>query len=247
MNLIPSQLGAEPKKLAILGGLAVVLVAVYVMNRPDVPTGVAATSPTVRNPVPLESLGPRTRPASNAALMPMPPQGVAAKRRGETAIQDFKPTLKLPDDMDVSRIDPALKLDLLAQLQSLPLEGGERSLFEFGAPPKPKDPTPIVAPVKPTTPPPPPAEPPSPATPPKPVIPPIPLKFYGYVADPRIAVPGVSKRAFFLDGEDIVVAGENDVIHNRFKVIRIGVNSAVVEDTTNSNQQTLPLVEELPG
>ena len=176
----------------------------------------------------------------------MPPQGGLATRRGETAIQDFKPTLKLPDDVDVSRIDPALKLDLLAQLQSLPLEGGERSLFEFGAPPKPKDPTPTVAPVKPTTPPPTP-EPAPPATPPKPVIPPIPLKFYGYVSDPRIAMPGVSKRAFFLDGEDIVVAGENDVIHNRFKVIRIGVNSAVVEDTTNNNQQTLPLVEELPG
>jgi hypothetical protein len=246
MNLIPSQLGAEPKKLAILGGLAVVLVAVYVLNRPDVPSGVAATSPTIRNPVPLESLGPRTRSTPNAALMPMPPLGGTATRRGETAIQDFKPTLKLPDDVDVSRIDPALKLDLLAQLQSLPLEGGERSLFEFGAPPKPKDPTPTVAPVKPTTPPPPP-EPAPPATPPKPVIPPIPLKFYGYVSDPRIAMPGISKRAFFLDGEDIVVAGENDVIHNRFKVIRIGVNSAVVEDTTNNNQQTLPLVEELPG
>ena len=60
-------------------------------------------------------------------------------------------------------------------------------------------------------------------------------------------VPGAAKRAFFLDGEDIVVAGENDVIRNRFKIIRIGVNSAVVEDTTNKIQQTLPLVEELPG
>ena len=43
------------------------------------------------------------------------------------------------------------------------------------------------------------------------------------------------------------MAGENDLIHNRFKIIRIGVNSAVVEDTTNKNQQTLPLIEELPG
>jgi len=37
------------------------------------------------------------------------------------------------------------------------------------------------------------------------------------------------------------------LIHNRFKIIRIGVNSAVVEDTTNKNEQTLPLIEELPG
>jgi hypothetical protein len=236
MNLIPSQLGAEPKKLAILGALAVVLMVVYFINRtPDVPQQAATTAPAVRNPVPLESLGPRTRSTANAALTPMPPQGGTATRRGEAAIQDFKPTLKLPDGADVSRIDPALKLDLLAQLQTLPLEGGERSLFEFGAPPKPKTPTPEVAPVKPVT------------LAPAPEAPPIPLKFYGYVSDSRSVLPGAAKRAFFLDGEDIVVAGENDVIHNRFKVIRIGVNSAVVEDTSNNNQQTLPLVEELPG
>jgi len=156
--------------------------------------------------------------------------------------------LKLPDGVDVSRIDPALKLDLLAQLQKVPLEGGERSLFEFGAAPKPKTPTPKVEAVKPVTPPPDVAA--SDATPAasaKPVIPPIPLKFYGYVTDSRGIPAGGAKRAFFLDGEDIVVAGENDLIRNRFKVIRIGVNSAVVEDTSNKNQQTLPLIEELPG
>jgi len=244
MNLIPSQLGAEPKKLAALGALVVVLAVVYVMNRtPDVPQQAASvTTPVARKPVPLESLSSRTRSAAN--LTPAPALG-ATTRRGEAAIQDFKPSLKLPDGVDVSRIDPALKLDLLARLQKLPLEGGERSLFEFGAPPKPKTPTPVVAKVVPIAPPPP--TPDVPVTPPKPVIPPIPLKFYGYVSDAGGVVPGAAKRAFFLDGEDIVVAGENDVIRNRFKIIRIGVNSAVVEDTTNKNQQTLPLIEELPG
>ena len=52
------------------------------------------------------------------------------------------------------------------------------------------------------------------------------------------------RRAFFLDGEDIVQAGENETIRNRYKIIRIGVNSAVVEDTVAKNQQTLPLAEE---
>lgn len=247
MNLIPAQLGAEPKKLVILGGLAVVLIVVYFINRtPDVPQHAASIAPSAaRNPVPLESLGARARSAGT--LTPMPAQGAAPPRRGEAAIQDFKPTLKLPDGVDVSRIDPALKLDLLAQLQKLPLEGGERSLFEFGAPPKPKTPTPTVAPVRPITPLLTPETSGVPATPPKPVIPPIPLKYYGYVSDSRNVTPGAAKRAFFLDGEDIVVAGENDVIRNRFKIIRIGVNSAVVEDTSNKNQQTLPLVEELPG
>jgi hypothetical protein len=250
MNLIPAQLGAEPKKLAILGGLAVVLIVVYFINRtPDVPQQAASITPAAaRNPVPLESLGARARSVQSAAgLTPQGPPDTGSARRGQAAIQDFKPTLKLPDGVDVSRIDPALKLNLLAQLQNLPLEGGERSLFEFGAAPKPRTPTPTVAPVKPITPLPSAETPGVPATPPKPVIPPIPLKFYGYVSDSRNIAPGAAKRAFFLDGEDIVVAGENDVIHNRFKVIRIGVNSAVVEDTTNKNQQTLPLIEELPG
>jgi len=248
MNLIPSQLGAEPKKLALLGGLAVVLIVVYFINRtPDAPQQAASiTPPAARTSVPLESLGARARSVQSAArVTPQAAPETGSVRRGQAAIQDFKPTLKVPDGVDVSRIDPALKLNLLAQLQNLPLEGGERSLFEFGAPPKPKTPMPTVAKVVPTAPPV--ATPAAPVTPPKPVIPPIPLKFYGYVSDSRGVVPGAAKRAFFLDGEDIVVAGENDLIHNRFKIIRIGVNSAVVEDTTNKNQQTLPLVEELPG
>ena len=248
MNLIPSQLGAEPKKVAFLGVLAVVLIVVYFINRtPDVPQQAASiTPPAARNPVPLESLGARRSAQNAAGLTPQAP-GTGSTRRGQAAIQDFRPTLKLPDGVDVSRIDPALKLNLLAQLQELPLEGGERSLFEFGAAPKPKPPTPTVAPVKPITPLPTPETSGVTTPPPKPVIPPIPLKYYGYVSDSRNIAPGAAKRAFFLDGEDIVVAGENDLIHNRFKIIRIGVNSAVVEDTTNKNEQTLPLIEELPG
>jgi len=251
MNLIPSQLGAEPKKLAVLGGLAVVLAVVYVINRtPDVPQQAASIAPpAARKAVPLESLSARARSVQGAAgLSPQGASETGSPRRGQVGIQDFKPTLKLPEGVDVSRVDPALKLNLLAELQTLPLEGGERSLFEFGAAPRPKTPTPIVAPVKPIMP-----LPSSPVTsgppplPPKPAIPPIPLKYYGYVSDSRAVAPGARKRAFFLDGEDIVVAGENDLIHNRFRIIRIGVNAAVVEDTTNKNQETLPLVEELPG
>jgi hypothetical protein len=51
------------------------------------------------------------------------------------------------------------------------------------------------------------------------------------------------KRAFFLDGDDIVVATEGQLIKQRYKVIRIGVNSVVVEDMQFQNQQTLPLEE----
>ena len=85
-----------------------------------------------------------------------------------------------------------------------------------------------------------------PPTPPTPRAPQIPLKFYGFVNPAR---PDV-KRAFFLDSEDIIVAGEGDLIKKRYKIIRIGINSAEVEDTQfkgDNTKQTLPLETELPG
>ena len=243
MKLAPSNFGAEPKKVAFLGALVVVLGVVYLVNRtPAIPETAQRTAvvsaPAQANPAPARPLPPA------ASLTPMPPQGAQRARRGDAGVQDFKPSIKLPEGTDVSRIDPTLKLELLARLQQSELEGGTRSLFDFGPPPKP--PTPAVQPIKPLAVPngvvaaTPPATPPVPVKPP---VPPIPLKFYGFVTEAR----GATKRALFLDGEDIVVAKENDVIRNRYKVIRIGVNSAVIEDSTNKNQQTLPLVEELAG
>lgn len=238
MNLVPTGLGADRKRLAVLGGLVVLLGVVYFINRAP---GSDAPQPPAASTLPNDPAALKRLPS--AAPAPVLSQRQTA-RRGETAIEDFKPTLKLPEGADVSRIDPTLKLDLMAKLQDLPLEGGERSLFDFGAPPKPKEPPPPVQPIKPVTPATAAAEtPPPPVAPVKPPPPPIPLKFYGYVNAAR----GGLRQAFFLDGDDIFVAGENDMIRNRFKVIRIGVNSAVVEDTTNKNQQTLPLIEELPG
>jgi hypothetical protein len=140
--------------------------------------------------------------------------------------------------MDISRVDPMLKLDLLAKVRQVSVEGGSRSLFEFYTPPPP--PPPKVAAIKPASPKTDlrPTEPPKPPPPPPP--PPIPLKFYGYSGALRSTV----RRAFFLDGEDIVQAGENETIRNRYKILRIGVNSAIVEDTVSKNQQTLPMADE---
>jgi len=237
MNLVPTGLGADRKRLVILGGLVVLLVAVYFINRaPDS----GAPQPQAASNLPADPVAIKRLPS--AWVTPMPPQRQTA-RRSETAIEDFKPSFKLPEGADVSRIDPTLKLDLMAKLRDLPLEGGERSLFDFGAPPKPKTPPPPVEPIKPVTPPPAETPPAAQVAPVKPPPPPIPLKFYGYVNASR----GGLRQAFFLDCDDIFVAGENDMIRSRYKVIRIGVNSAVVEDTTNKNQQTLPLIEELPG
>ncbi len=44
-----------------------------------------------------------------------------------------------------------------------------------------------------------------------------------------------------------MVASEGQTIRNRYRIVRIGVNSAVVEDTQYKSQQTLPLAEEEKG
>jgi len=241
-RLLPSNVGAEPKKLAILGAFVAVLGAVYWYNRtPSGGTEMAAVS-TPSAPAPAQPApAPVTRPAAVPQATRSTP-GSATARGGNIA--DFKPTLKLPEGFDVSRIDPALRLELLAKVREVGPEGGAKSLFEFSQPPPP--PPPKVKPIVPgpvASAAPSPAEapkgPPEPPKPPPP--PPIPLKFYGYAGTTRSG----TRRAFFLDGDDILVAGENETVKNRYRIVRIGVNSAVVEDTTNKNQQTLPLVEEL--
>jgi len=234
MNLIPSKLGADPKKIAVLGAL--VLVAGYFYFSNSNSGGGPAAAPMVsRAPVAMPGTAPRVAARSSLRL---PQQAGGASR-------EFKPSLK-PKNIDTASIDPTLRLDLLAKLKTVNVEGGTRSLFEIGAAPPAeainvKEPEKIaiarkfVGPVMPKA-----AEP-----APDPKAPPIPLKFYGFVNKTKVG----DKRAFFLDGEDIVIAGEGDTIKKRYKIVRIGVNSAVVEDTEfkNNNQQTLPLEAELAG
>jgi hypothetical protein len=246
MKLAPTGVGAEPKKLAVLIGLLLAAGGTYYwMNRPDPPAG-ANTAPASAAPAPSTPAAPSpatSSSASRATTSSYGPRTAARGGRTSSSGDDFRPTLKLPEGMDVSRIDPTLKLELMAKVRNVSVEGGSRSLFEFYTPPPP--PPPPVPKPQPIVP--------KPLTaaelkaaelkkgpPPPPPPPPIPLKFYGYSGALRSTV----RRAFFLDGEDIIQAGENDTIRNRYKIIRIGVNSAIVEDTVAKNQQTLPLAEE---
>jgi hypothetical protein len=237
MTIFPKQLGADRKKLAWLGGLLVVLIGVYLWNREPSSPEAHTTSPLNVSPV---------TPAAGRATVPSSPAVPQRAHNGVRSVEDFKPSLKPKEGVDISKTDPSLRLDLLAKLKGVPLETGSRgSVFDWGKAPPP--PPPAVATLHPGLMP----ATPKPATtsaaadpskpPPAPPAPPIPLKFYGYSAK------GGAKRAFFLDGEDIAVASENEVIKNRYKIIKIGVNSVVVEDMTTKNQQTLPMVEELAG
>lgn len=235
MKLLPDKLGGNPKQMAILGVLVVALVIAYVLNR--TPSAAPVATPA------------RVAPAPQSPEIEKTP--VVTARRASSRIgnrgEDWHPSLKLPEGLDVNKIDPTIHSDLLEKLRGVPAENGTRgSVFAFGQAPPP--PQPKVDPIKVKA-----METAAAAAkkqaeeaaknvpPPKPTAPPIPLKFYGYSAARG------TKRAFFLDGDDIDVVSENEVIKNRYKVIRIGINSVVVEDMSFKSQQTLPLVEELAG
>jgi hypothetical protein len=215
------KLGAnEPKKLAALGAL--VLVGGYLGYTNLFPgSGSGAPAPR-RAALPDTSDAPIAGAPGGPSRdlgRPPAPRGVAGRGRTD----EFHPILhsKRPED----RIDTS--------------KSGGRNPFKFGPPPgkpeplkgpEPKIALPPVAEVKP--PPPPPA-----AAPPPP---PIALKYYGFSSPPGTG----GKTAFFLDGEDILVAKEGETVKRRYRVVRIGVNSVVMEDTDSKRQQTLPLAEE---
>jgi hypothetical protein len=222
------KIALKSRETALFGVLAVVGgVALYSNFSSDTP------------PAPVQ---PKTI-ATAAAPAPPPP----VHRRGTTSrAAEFIPrlgSLRPEDRIDPTKVDPTLRLDLLAKVQGVPFEGGARNIFVFGPaapPPPPPGSLPKVtkldmnSPGAPLTPPPPTGAP--SAAPP----PPIPFKYYGFSS-----MKGEErKRAFFLDGEDIIVAWEGDLIKNRYRVIRVGINSVEMEDTQFKNKQSLPLAEE---
>ncbi len=241
-------LGAEPKKVMILGGLLAVAGVIYFINRDDTggPPREAqqAATPVAKAVDPVKE--------ATKSLMPdlAKPAGPTRARSQREASQEFRPTLKAkrPEDRpDPTTIDPTLQLALLTRLKDVKLDrGSTRSLFDFSAAPvaivKAPDPGKIKpgakgATVAVVTPPAVPGPPPGP--PPPPPAPKIPLKFYGFIENKQSR----TKRALLLEGEEIFVAIEGETVKKRYKVIRIGINSVVMEDTEFKSQQTLPLEE----
>ena len=224
-------LGADPKKLAILG----VLVAaagyfVYTNLSPSQQTPATTTPPRASSPAPqAPEVG---RPAPRAEAQPT----------RQSRLQEYRPSLKKRkpgESVDLNSTDATLRLDLLAKLQDVRVEGGQRSLFDFGSAPLPKTPEPKVIPTAPVhtveLPPPPPVD------PPKPTAPPIPLKYYGYTM-PFKEGP---KKAFFLDGDEILLGTEGDVLKKRYRVVKIGGTSVVMEDLQFKEEKTVPIEQQV--
>jgi hypothetical protein len=232
------KVGAEPRKVVILAALLIVGVIILYFNvfagdsEPKTPA--VRVSPAVSVPI-VTALG---VPAAERA------ERRRSAKNGVT--QEFKFREGTPpgeDKPDPATIDPTLRLDLLAKLQKVDLPASLRNIFQYGAAPPPPTAakpvelpknTPKIAinnqpPPKPTGPPP---------APPAPSAPQMTFKYYGY----KVSKSDGRKQAFLLDGEDIIIAGENDSVKlGRYKVVRIGVNSITIEDTQFKSTQTLQL------
>jgi hypothetical protein len=228
--------GAEPKKIAALVGLTGLAAYLLYSNLGSSPSNGAAVEARVARQSADDSAV--AAAAQNAATSTRPGGGRKTNR------EEFRPAYRRKGGVDTSTIDPRLRLDLLARVQAVDLAPAERNLFQFGAAPPV---APVVDPGKiiPKTPAQIQAEQarlnPGPPEPPPPPV--ITLKYYGYTAQRADG----RKRAFFLDGDDIFVAAEGELIKKRYKVVRIGVTSVEVEDTQFNRTQMLPLAEEVAG
>ncbi len=129
-----------------------------------------------------------------------------------------------PGDLDV-------RLEALKQPPPEP-DDASRNPFRFYVkpPPPPPPPKPVVAPPPPPTidlnaPPPPPPPP-----------PPIPLKFIGTLEQ------GKTRVAIFSDGRGIpLYAPEGKLVLGQYKVVKIGVESVVMEYADGRGRQTIPM------
>lgn len=155
-------------------------------------------------------------PAVTQAPTPQPVRsGPAAKNIATTSAQ----------------LDPTLKMGPMLAAERLVYTGTGRNIFSATSVPV-ALPTPVAS-ARPKAPPPPVYTPPPGPPPP----PPIDLKFFGTATS-----AGGKRQAFLLHGQDVFLASDGDIVQRRYHVITVQANSILVEDMTNNNRQTLPLV-----
>lgn len=235
-------LGTNNKKqiwvLAALGVVAAYFVYTNLLAGPDIPAASQRGAAVAGQPA-APTVGPGPQPG--------PPAAKRAMSRAKS--EEFHPVYldRNPANRpDPTKIDPTLKLDALAKVQNVDLAGGSRNLFQF-APAPPKEAPKLVASNEPIVPvhvwqgprmPAPPAPPPPPPPPP-----PITLKFYGY----SISADNQKRTAYLLDGDEIYLASEGQTLKRRYKIMRIGPTSILIEDLDAHRQQSVPLTEEGTG
>ena len=221
------QLGVDPKWL--VGGLIVLAAALFWFNsRSDEHPGTSGSAA-------------RTQANTPNPLMPLQSRTRAVRRPANSGAE--RGTLRIKTvDASNGQVDPTLRLYLLARLQSIEVAPAGRSLFEAGPTPEQVAAAqhPIQGPIVPVNTPPVNQAPPAPTGPVTPVAN-IPLKFYGFV---NPASKTETNRGLFLDGDNILVAAEGDLLDHKYLVVELTANSARMEDVQIKQGQTLPVVPE---
>ena len=129
-----------------------------------------------------------------------------------------------------AQLDPTLKMGPMLVTEQLVYSGTGRNIFSLASAPieipklvasvRPKPTGPVFTP---------------PSGPPPP--PPIDLKFFGTEMNSQ-----GKRRAFLLHGDDVFLAADGDIVQRRYRILTVSANSVQVEDMSNNNRQTLPLV-----
>jgi len=218
--------GIDPKVIILV--LLILAAAVYYFTSSSEPSGGS------NGPMVAAINQPVARPALSSA---------ARSRRMNKADRDV---LKLvPIDGSRGDVDPTLHLRLLERVKSVPPAAGLRNLFDAAGavmaqnvPPVPVHP-PILQP-----------KPPVPgamaAVPSAPAAPPfsIPLKYYGFAKPKGRAAEG--SRGLFLDGDNILIGSEGDVLEKHFLIVALTPTMARLEDTLAKQGQDIPVTPEAP-
>jgi hypothetical protein len=205
-------MNAEDKKKAIAGGVFALLAAGILFYQLHDDSSPAPVAPAAVTAPPVAST------VKAPVVVSVPSGNVAghvAKNVGTTS----------------ALLDPTLKMGPMLVTEALVYSGSGRNIFSATSVQAPMPIPKAIAPARPTQR----AMPVLPMGPPPP--PPIDLKFFGTATSAN-----GHRRAFLLHGEDVFLASDGDVVQRRYRVMSITANSIVIEDMTNNNRQTLPLL-----
>lgn len=183
-----------------------------------------------------------------AAVRPAPavtmPKSHLASIRRDRPSNDQRVLRLRPVDPTRGDVDPTLRLDLLQRLQSVDDVPHGRSLFDLGPTPAQVAAAAAAAAAAPIH---------GPMIQPKPVTTAaaamptgpaplnIPLKFYGFVKPTDLHE---TNRGFFMDGDNVLVATEGEVLKQKYRVLELSAKSARLEDIQLRRQETLQVVPE---
>jgi hypothetical protein len=214
--------GSENRKKTIIAGVlgTVALICLFFLYdslfggspSPAPTAAVVATAPASKTAATVTSSSGGARSSTPGGGTP----GVAAIKMASTS----------------SSLDPTLDESAMLRTESLVYSGTGRNIFSsISAPPMviptnvPKARPGVVLPVMP----------PMPVGPPPP--PPINLKYFGTA----VRING-RRQAFLLQGEDVYLASEGDIVARKYRIVSIGTNNIQVEDLVYKDTQTIPLI-----